>query len=418
MLLDAIKKMSDILDVSDPRQQSKIKYPIVPTLFGIMMAWMGGANSAVKVAEYWGIQLENLSKIIPNFPKYVISHDTVNRLLSIIMVDDLKGILQEFSQLVIDNNGYEGLGIKRILSLDGQTPKALEYEPKKGYLGHSNDDKRLHNKLYYVTLFDSTSGISLTMEEVEKKENENKACVRAIKMFDITGTVVTADALNTQRTVAEAIIDQGGDYCLALKDNHKSLRKVVEEILYNELLVNEYGQTYETETELGHGRIEKRYVTAMPINVLKSKRVLGEWSKDLNTVFLATTVSYDKKHNVARKTIERFYVSSLHMDNPNIAKLGYRAIREHWHIENKLHWCLDIDFGQDHMQIKNRNYIRNCELLSRISLNVVKEIQQLPIVKNSARQDLPSISSVMMMISCNPSKFILPIANILAYGKV
>ena len=106
------------------------------------------------------------------------------------------------------------------------------------------------------------------------------------------------------------------------------------------------------------------------------------------------------------------------MDNPNIAKLGYRAIREHWHIENKLHWCLDIDFGQDHMQIKNRNYIRNCELLSRISLNVVKEIQQLPIVKNSARQDLPSISSVMMMISCNPSKFILPIANILAYGKV
>ena len=85
--------------------------------------------------------------------------------------------------------------------------------------------------LNIVTLFDSTSGLSLGMEEVEKKENENKACVRAIKLFDLQGTIVTADALNTQRSVVDAIMERGGDYVLALKDNHKSLKKVVNEAL-------------------------------------------------------------------------------------------------------------------------------------------------------------------------------------------
>ena len=104
---------------------------------------------------------------------------------------------------------------------------------------HSNDDKRLHQRLYYVTLFDSTNGLSLGMEEVYVKENENKACVRAIEMFDLAGTVVTADALNTQRSVAEAIIRQGWDYVLAVKDNHKSIRKAIRQALEDPLLVRE-----------------------------------------------------------------------------------------------------------------------------------------------------------------------------------
>ena len=75
---------------------------------------------------------------------------------------------------------------------------------KKGFLGHKNDDKRLHNKLYYVTLYDSTGGLALSQEEVWDKENENKACVRLINLFDLNGCMVTADALNIQRSPASA----------------------------------------------------------------------------------------------------------------------------------------------------------------------------------------------------------------------
>lgn len=417
MLFDAVRKMSDFMEIEDSRDPKKVCYPVGPTLFAIMLAWMCGYNSSVKVAFFWELKYEILKKHIPNFPDSMISHDTVNRLLSLIKVDDLKAIMAHFSELVINNVKYDDLGIKRILSLDGQTPKAAEYEPGKGFMEYSNADRRLHQKLYYVTLFDSTSGLSLGMEEVEKKENENKACVRAIEMFDLTGTIVTADALNTQRSVAEAIIKNGGDYVLALKDNHKSLRKVVEEALSNEFLIRDAGQIYTTDAECSHGRIEERTVYALPISAIKNKVPLKDWKKDAHTVFMAITQSFDKKHKVVRTPEIRLFISSLSFDNPGIAELGYRAIREHWHIENKLHWCLDMDFGQDHMQIKNRNYLRNCEALSRISLNAVRQME--PKFRKPTRKDEPvALANVKICIDGTLDKSITSIAHLFVQSKL
>lgn len=416
MLFDAVRRMSELMEIEDCRDPKKVCYPIGPTLFAIMLAWMCGYNSSVKVSLFWELKYEILKKHIPNFPESMISHDTVNRLMSLIKVDNLKAIMAHFSELVINNIKQDELGIKRILSLDGQTPKAAEYEPVKGYLEHSNADRRLHQKLYYVTLYDSSNCMSLGMEEVEKKENENKACVRAIEMFDLTGTIVTADALNTQRSVAEAIIKNGGDYVLALKDNHKSLRKVVEEALSNEFLVEAEGQTYQTEAECAHGRIEERTVYALPIRAIKNKLPLKDWKQDAHTIFMAITESFNKKHNVARNPEVRLFISSLSFDNPGIAVLGYRAIREHWHIENKLHWCLDMDFGQDHMQIKNRNYLRNCEALSRISLNAIKQME--PKFRKPGRNESVALANVKLYLDGTLDKNITSIANLFVQGKL
>ena len=118
MLSDAIAEMSELIEVKDLRDPSKIRYPLVPTLFAIMLAWMCGYNSAVKVEMFWYIKFGILKKLIPNFPDHKISHDTVNRILSLIIVDDLKGILSHFSQLVIENRGAEGVEIKRISIID------------------------------------------------------------------------------------------------------------------------------------------------------------------------------------------------------------------------------------------------------------------------------------------------------------
>lgn len=98
MLSDAIAEMSELIEVKDLRDPSKIRYPLVPTLFAIMLAWMCGYNSAVKVEMYWYIKFGILKKLIPNFPDHKISHDTVNRILSLIIVDDLN-ILVRFHSL-------------------------------------------------------------------------------------------------------------------------------------------------------------------------------------------------------------------------------------------------------------------------------------------------------------------------------
>ena len=108
---------------------------------------------AVKVEWFWDLKFEILKKLIPNFPDHKISHDTVNRFLSLIIVDDLKGILSHFSQLVIENHGAEELDIKRVLALDRQTPRAAEYAPGQRFLEHSNDDRRLHQKAVLCNSF-------------------------------------------------------------------------------------------------------------------------------------------------------------------------------------------------------------------------------------------------------------------------
>ena len=404
------------MEIEDSRDLAKVSYPIRPTLFAIMLAWMCGYNSSVQVAMFWEFKFKTLKRLIPDFPDSLISHDTVNRLLSLIVVDDLKAIMSHFSELVVRNNKNDELGIKHILSLDGQTPKAAEYEPGKGFCGHSNADKRLHQKLYYVTLFDSTNALSLTMEEVESKENENNACVRAIKMFDLAGTIVTADALNTRRSIAEAVTERGGDYVLALKDNHKSLRMAAADALSNPFLMEQYGRTFETEAEMSHGRVEEMSVLALPISAVPDKKPIKDWKKDAHTVFMAVTESFDKKHQVARKPEVRLFISSLSFDHPDIAALGYRAIREHWHIENKLHWCLDMDFGQDHMQIKNRNYLRNCEALSRIALNAIRQLE--PKFRKPTRNENVALCHVQGYLDANLGENIREVAKLFVEGTI
>ena len=249
MFLDATTKMSERIKVNDPREQSKVKYPLVPTLFAMIIAWIAGCTSAVKIERFWEEHFDKLKLWIPNFPDHYISHDTVNRLLSLIAVNDLKGLMSDFCQLVLDNAvSGEMDNVKRVLSLDGQTPRALEYEAKPDKHGNKISDRRsINNRLYYVTLYDSTSGLSLAMERVQDKENENQACVRAVQMFDLTGTIVTADALNTQRSVAEAIINRGGDYVLALKNNHKAIVEAVVNAISSPLLLDTYGSAYRTD---------------------------------------------------------------------------------------------------------------------------------------------------------------------------
>lgn len=213
------------------------------------------------------------------------------------------------------------------------------------------------------------------LDAVQDKENENKACLRLLDFFDLSNSIVTCDVLNTQRTVAEKIIEKNGDYFLALKNNHKSIAKAVKEDFskteYEELL-----KTFKTEEEKTHGRKETREVFALPATVV-NKRILKDWAEDCNTLFMTVTESTSVKYGNSREPEIRYFLSSLYFDTPNIAELGYISVREHWRIENSFHYVLDMDFGQDHMQMKNRNLIKNVELLSRISLNIIKQVQPM-----------------------------------------
>lgn len=372
MYREAVAAMMGKVVVDDPRQPWKVKYPLLPTLFAIIIAWCCGCGSSTDVEDFWADHHDFLKRVIPNLPDEMISHDTVRRLLCIIRFEQLNEFLKEFCEYVRASALQTGEpSSMRVLSMDGQAVNAMVYEPKTGEDGKKLKDGRTHNRLYYVSLHDSSNNLTLAQDEVKVKENENKACIRLLKLFDLTGTIVTADALNTQRSVAKAVIEQHGDYMLAVKDNHQELREHIEDAMDGGL---DEMRSYSTEVEYAHGRIERRTVTALPFEPLK-KCVPGTWKEDAESVFMCTTESYDKKYDQYRENEVRYYISSLVFDNDRIAELGYKAIREHWHIENCLHHVLDVTFNQDHMQMKSREYARNRVFLNKLALNVLRLLQ-------------------------------------------
>ena len=393
---ETVSSLMKQIKVTDYRQQSKVKFPLLPALFAIVIAWCCNCKNAVEVSDFLSAKKKYLAQIIEGLSEEEsMSHDTVLRLLKMVTISELHHLLTEFANKLASNQKET-----RCLSLDGQTPRAMIYEAEKGE--KSPKDRRQYNKLYYVTLYDSTNKISLAQDEVQDKENENKSCVRLLQMFSLSGCVVTADALNTQRSVADAIINQDGEYCLALKGNHEKLQKAVMNafegiddsevpLLEKERLLD-YDcelKSYESETELEHGRVETRKIDVLPADFIKP-RVLGDWKEDCECIVRATTFSHDKKYGIEKEPLVRYYLCSINPESPDLAKTLYRCIREHWHIENSLHWCLDMDFGQDLMQVKSREYARNRILLNKIALNVLKIVQPR-FAKKSERCSIPRL---------------------------
>jgi len=222
VLKDTVNALRDKLVVEDLRQPGKVKFPLVPALFAIITAWCSGCNNAVAVADYLCSKRKILAEVIEGLPaNLTMSHDTVLRMLKAVKFSELQSFLSEFCLCLETYQQIKESSEKRILSMDGQTPRAMVYAPVEG--AKCPDDRRQYNRLYYVTLYDSTNKMAIAQDEVAVKENENKSCVRLLKMFSLSGSIVTADALNTQRSVAKAIIEQDGEYCLAVKDNHKKL---------------------------------------------------------------------------------------------------------------------------------------------------------------------------------------------------
>ena len=221
-----VAEMMSQVVVTDTRQLAKVVYPLQPTVLAIIICWCGGCNNCVEIADFLEANQDFLLENVPKLPRQTVSHDTINRLVRTIRFSELNAFLVTFCTRLIERRRNTSVQEPRILALDGQTPRAIEYEPKVAPQGNLYMDQRVYNKLQYVTLQNTTNRLSLAQTEVQDKENENKTCERLVKLFFLENCIVTTDALNTQVSLAELIIKQEGDYCMAVKDNHKTLSQV------------------------------------------------------------------------------------------------------------------------------------------------------------------------------------------------
>jgi predicted transposase YbfD/YdcC len=248
----------------------------------------------------------------------------------------------------------EATGVdKPVLAIDGKT------------LRRSHDQNKGLGALHSVSVWASDFGLSLGQVACAEKSNEITAIPELLRLVDIKGSIITIDAMGTQKAIAAQIVDGGADFVLALKGNQETLHQAVIDHIDKEM-ENDFADAQarrHISKEKGHGREEIRSYIQMPVP--KSLRGLELW-KGLKSIGLATLVCVrDGKET----TETRYYISSLEVSIKQFA----HAVRSHWGIENSCHWSLDMTYREDESRIRDPHMRENFAWLNRFTLSLLKQ---------------------------------------------
>jgi len=295
-----------------------------------------------------------------DFSRGVPSHDTFGRVFATLDPDAFERCFNQWiAKLVKTCKG-------KLVAIDG---KSIRRSFRRGW------DKSGMSHL--VSAFVRENQAVFGQLAVEDKSNEIDAIPKLLALLDIRGAVVTIDAIGTQRAIAQTIIDGGGDYVLALKENQPTLRQKAENLMNEaELDRLKSGATFSdgtdgrvrygfAETVDGdHGRIETRRVLVSD-EIEALGETAGEW-KGLGAVVRVES-ERDSDGTISRET--RLYITSV--KGTDARRLG-DWVRGHWSVENQLHWQLDVSFNEDQRRIRKGHGAENYSRLCRMGLNLLK----------------------------------------------
>ena len=332
-------------DLPDPRVDRTRSHDLLDILTIAICAVICGAESWVQV-ELFGKSKQAWFASFLKLPEGIPSHDTFGRVFASLNPVVFERCFLNWTAHVAEDLAGE------VVPIDGKT------------LRRSFDRAGQKSALHLVSAWAADTGLVLGQVATHDKSNEITAIPELLKLLGLRGATVTIDAMGCQTQIARQIIEQEGDYVLGVKENQPTLSQEVRRVM-DEVRTAPAPQPvdYHETIEKGHGRIETRRVWC-------TDRV--GWLRDQDHwEGLATIALVESERTVDDKTTreQRYYISSLAGVS---AKRMSHVIRQHWGIENGLHWVLDMAFDEDRCRVRVDNAARNMGLLRKIALNLLK----------------------------------------------
>lgn len=332
--------MEHFSPIEDPRREHGKRHVLEEILVLTICAVMCGADGFVAVEAFGKAKIDWLRRFL-TLPNGIPSHDTIGAVFARIDPRQFEQCFLAWVNAVFERT------TGKVVAIDGKT------------LRRSYDRTSKKAALQMVSAWARTNHLVLGQVAVDEHSNEITAIPQLLDLLDVQGCIVTIDAIGCQQDIAAQIIDQGGDYVLAVKANQGSLWQEVHACFAEPDAAGI--SFYETE-EQGHGRDETRWYWMTETLPWPRRRIQWKGLRSMGVVEASRTVG-------ERTTVERrYYISSLPADAQQLAE----AVRGHWGIENQLHWVLDVAFREDESRIRTGNAAENMALVRRIALNLLK----------------------------------------------
>src|SRR5215469_5493134 len=337
-----------VKEIDDPRTR-EVDYPLDEILFIALVAVICGSESYYDFETFGNEQLRWLKKFFP-FKNGIPSHDTFLRVFELLDPNSL----EKAYRLMI-----EGLKIRNTkhIAIDGKASRGC-YKIKGQHL------------LHVVSAWDTENGIALgqlaTKNDEGKDVGEYNTIPALIETLDVKDAVVTIDAGGCYANAVDAIVEGEGNYLITVKDNQPTLLKEAKEAFAEVESKGFEGVECYQESDHGHGRIEERTYYALPVP--EDSELRQKW-RHLETFVMG--VFYREVKGKSSREV-RYLISDLKSDQ--VQRLG-RSAREHWGIENRLHWVLDVSFREDAHRTRGGNGEENLGKLRRLALGLMRKVK-------------------------------------------
>ena len=334
-------------NIDDPRVERTKQHKLIDIITIAICAVVCGADTWVDIETYGRAKEEWLKKFL-ELPNGIPSHDTFSRVFARLNPEQFQQCFLNWIKSISNSTSGE------VVAIDGKT------------LRHSYDSVGDKGAIHMVSAWATSQRLVLGQVKVNEKSNEITAIPELLKVLELQGCIVTIDAMGCQKEVVKLIANQGAEYVITLKKNQSSLYKRVEELFKQAIERRFSGFThscYHTK-EYSHGREEIRHYLMLS-DILEQIAPQQKWDSLQSIGMVESVRTVDEKTTV--KT--RYFISSL----PNNAQIFAKSVRNHWQIENSLHWVLDVVFREDDCRIRKDNAPQNFAVLRHIANSLLNQ---------------------------------------------